>query len=80
MSPAGVAHADVAVQRFAVRQPLGQPGELPFGLRSDERAGVVDHGDPGRIVTAVLEAPKRIHDHGDAIALTDIADDTAHSR
>ena len=36
--PARVADADVAVQRFAVGQPLGQAGELALGLRADQVA------------------------------------------
>jgi hypothetical protein len=76
--PAGVADADVAVQRFAVRQALGESPELAFGLRPKQRAGIIDDGDPGGIVAAVFEPPQGVHDHRNAITRPDIANDAAH--
>ena len=38
----------------------------------------VDHGDAGAVVAAVLEAPERIENDGNAIALTDVSYDPAH--
>ncbi len=76
--PACVADADVTVQRFAVREPLSESRKLALGLRPEQRAVIVDDGDPGRVVPAILQAPEGVHDDRDAVTPPDVPDDAAH--
>ena len=76
--PARVSHADRPGEAFAVAQALRQARQLPLGFRTGQHAGSVDHGDSGAVVAAVLEAPERIENDGNAIALTDVSYDPAH--
>ena len=76
--PARVSHADRPGEAFAVAQALRQARQLPLGFRTGQHAGSVDDGDPGAVVAAVLEAPERIENDGNAIALTDVSYDPAH--
>src|SRR5581483_7052428 len=74
--PARVAEAGVALQRV-VGEPEGQVLELALGA-APLQMPVLDGGDAGRVVAAILEPPQRIDEVlGDRL-LSQYADDAAH--
>ena len=75
--PARMGQADRRVWR-----PIGdgglEVGQLAGALLDEQVARVVDQGDPGRIVAAVLQAPEPLDQDRARLAGTRIADDAAH--
>ena len=75
--PARVGQAD-----RGVRRPVGdrrlEVDQLAGPLLDEHVAGVVDEGDPGRVVAAVLEALEPLDEDRARLARTGIADDAAH--
>ena len=55
-----------------------QVDELAGPLLDEHLAVLVHEGDPGRVVAAVLEAPKALDQDGASLAGTRVADDSAH--
>ena len=76
--PAGVADAEGAVERDARAALL--PGWPACRERGRLRAGRVGtaHGDAGRVVAAVLEAPQTFDDDWNDLLAADVTDDSAH--
>src|SRR5690606_26496979 len=77
--PAGVADAQVRVQ------PFGGGGGFHLGDAAGAAhaahvalLAIVDHGDAGRVVTAVFQALEAFDEDGNHIAIRDRADDAAH--
>ena len=78
--PAGVADAGAAVG--AAGAPRGRrraPASLPARFARLDDAVVVDDGDARRVVAAVFEAAKAAHEHVEAVALSDVSDDSTHA-
>ena len=75
--PAGVSEAD-----RGVRRPVGDRGRQVrqlAGLLLDEQVAVlVDEGDPGRVIPAVLEPLQPFDENRARLAGTRVADDAAH--
>ena len=75
--PAGVGEAD-----RGVRRPIGdrglEVGELAGLLLDEQVAGLVDEGDPGRVVAAVLEPLEPLDQDRARLAGPGVADDSAH--
>ena len=75
--PARVGQAD-----RGMRGPIGdgrlEVDQLAGTLLDEEVAGVVDEGDPGRVVAAVLEALETLDQDRARFARTGVADDAAH--
>ena len=75
--PAGVREADAGVGR-----PVGQRGrqvrELAGALLDEQRA-VVEEGDAGGVVAAVLEAPQPLDQDRAGLPGAGVADDAAHA-
>jgi hypothetical protein len=74
--PAGVADAGVAVGRMR-RHDRGEVVELALRAHHVERA-VLLHGDAGRVVPAVLQAPQPAHQKRQRLTRTDVSHDPAH--
>jgi hypothetical protein len=74
--PAGVAHAEVAVERRLVELLL-EIRQLPFGA-DDLHSAAVDHGDAGAVVAAVLQFPEAADEDGNDLTGAYVADDSAH--
>ena len=76
--PAGVGQAD-----RGVRRPIGdrglEVGQLAGLLLDEQVAGVVDEGDPGRVVAAVLEPLEPLDEDGPRFARPGVADDPTHA-
>src|SRR5437899_1471063 len=77
--PAGVPDAQAAGGHF-LGEPVDQGVDLGRALdhRGLVRVLVVDR-HPGRVVATVLEALQALHDDGSRRALTQVADDPAHT-
>jgi hypothetical protein len=77
--PAGVCQADRGVWG-----PVGDRGlqvrELPGALLDEQVAGIVDEGDPGRVVPAVLEPLEPFDEDRAGLPRSGLADDAAHGR
>ncbi len=75
--PAGVRQAD-----RRVRRPVGdgrlEVDQLAGALVDEEVARVIDQGDPGRVVAAVLEPFQALDEDGARVARSRVADDAAH--
>src|SRR3989454_8403556 len=54
-------------------------GELAGLLLDEEVAVLVDEGDPGRVVAAVLESPQALDEDGPGLPGTGVSDDSAHA-
>ncbi len=76
--PAGMGQAD-----RRVRGPVGdgrlEVGQLARPLLDEQVAGVVDQGDPGRVVAAILESAKALDQDRTRLTRSGIADDPTHS-
>jgi len=59
-------------------QMLGQVGELAGLLLDEDLAALGEDGDPGRVVSAVLEAPEALEQDGRRVTRADVPDDAAH--
>src|ERR1700679_3422193 len=75
--PAGVGNADVAADRSRVEGLLQDP-HLADGAQAGDPAAL-EHGNAGRIVAAVLQAPQTFHENGNRIALRNDTHDSTHS-
>ena len=75
--PAGVPHADGALDGAAVEQ-LGQFVDLALLLADLERA--VQDGDARGVVAAVFEPPKAADEEVAGLTRTDVTDDATHRR
>ena len=75
--PAGVGEAD-----RGVRRPVGdrglEVGELAGLLLDEQVAVLVDEGDPGRVVAAVLEPLEALDEDRPRLPGPGVADDSAH--
>src|SRR5690606_22008275 len=79
--PAGVADAQVRAEFLGLRGRLHLRHAPGAAHAADVAPGtVVDHGDAGRVVTAVLEALEAFDQDWNHIAIRDRADDAAHGR
>ena len=78
--PAGVADAGAAVVQRVRLEFIGEHLQLAGALRGLDGAVVVDDGHPRRVVATVFEAAQAAHEHVEAVALSDISDDSTHSR
>jgi hypothetical protein len=58
---------------------VGEHLQLACALRRLDDAVVVDDRDSRRVVAAIFEATKASHEHVDAIALSDVSDDSTHA-
>ena len=76
--PAGVREPDRRVGR-PVRDRRLEVGELARLLLDEQVALLVDEGDPGRVVAAVLEPPETLDQDGARLTRAGIADDAAHA-
>ena len=76
--PAGVGEADRRVGRAVGDRGL-EVGQLAGPLLDEQVAGVVDEGDPGRVVAAVLEATQTLDEDRARLTRSGIADDPAHA-
>ena len=76
--PAGVGQADRRV-RGAVGDRGREVRQLAGLLLDEQVAVLVDEGDPGRVVPAVLESLQALHEDGTRLAGAGIADDAAHA-
>ena len=74
--PARVADAHGAVQGLVVGALL-EVAQLAGGAQ-DLDALRTHHRDPGRVVTAVLQPPQAVQEHGNDLVRSHIADDAAH--
>ena len=76
--PARVGEAD-----RGVRRPIGdgrlEVDQLAGPLLHEQVPGVVDEGDPGRIVATVLEPLEPLDQDGARLPRTGVADDAAHA-
>src|ERR1700722_6783604 len=75
--PAGVGNADVAANRSRVERLLQDP-HLADGAQAGDPSAL-EHGNAGRIVAAVLQAPQSFHQNGNRVALRNHTDDSTHS-
>ena len=76
--PAGVPEPE----RAAGRRSQGggvEAADLADGLAEMEGAGVIDHGDAGAVVAAVLQALQSFVDDGPGVILPDVSYYAAHS-
>ena len=76
--PAGVGQPDRGVGR-AIGEGGLEVDQLARPLLDEQVAGVVDEGDPGRIVAAVLEPLEPLDEDGARLPRTRVADDAAHT-
>ncbi len=76
--PARVADAETTGVGYAARLERGCEFRHFSGLLQSEKFPVLDQGDAGRIVSAVLKPLQSIQNDGDAILMPDISDDSAH--
>ena len=74
--PAGVADAGVAAERVADEE-VGEGDELADGAPAVE-AAVVQRGDAGAVVAAVLEPLQRLEDQRRDLVAAEDGDDAAH--
>ena len=76
--PARVGEAD-----RGVRRPVGdgrlEVDQLARPLLDEQVTGVIDEGDAGRVVAAVLEALEPFDEDGARLPGTGVTDDAAHS-
>ena len=77
--PAGVADAGAAAVQGRRLEVVGEHLELAGALRRLDDAVVVDDGDARRVVAAIFEATKASHEHVEAVALSDVSDDSTHA-
>ena len=77
--PPGVADAGAAVVQRVRLELVGEHLQLAGALRGLDGAVVVDDGHPRRVVATVFEAAQAAHEHVEAVALSDISDDSTHS-
>ena len=65
-----------------MRRPVGDRGlevdQLAGPLLDEQVTGVVDEGDPGRVVAAVLEPLEPFDEDGPRLPGTGVTDDAAH--
>ena len=80
--------ASVPDAEMAGRHPCLELGDevvdLGLGLgdaRPDQRSGPwrLQHGDPGRVIAAVLEAFQAVHEDRGGLLIAQVTDDPAHS-
>ena len=77
--PARMGQTDAGTGRVTAERIL-QIGDLA-GPLFDEKIAVLGHqGDPGGVVTAVLEAPQPVHENWARLSRSGVSDDAAHSR
>ena len=67
-----------AAEGVDVEQGRPQVGELAGLLLHEQVAVLVDQGDAGRVVAAVLEAREPFEQDGPRLARSGVADDAAH--
>src|ERR1700722_2075356 len=70
--PIGAVYRGLANNLFQIVQLPGSPSNLDFSIRPD-------HGDAGRVIPSIFEAPQPIQDEWDNFLRADISDDSAHS-
>ena len=75
--PSRVGDPGMTCRRVAV-EVIGQVGQLAGLLLDEELAGAGQHGDAGRVVAAVLEAPQALEQDRGGITRPDVPDDAAH--
>ncbi len=75
--PACVPDAVIAVERVD-RERIFEARKLAGATPQLDRA-VANHGDAGRVVAAVLEAPQAVDEDRENLLAADIADDSAHT-
>ena len=75
--PARVADAERGVEAFGLRGRFPSPPRARCGARGARRVAV-DHGDAGRVVTAVFQPLESFDQDRNHIAIRDRADDAAH--
>ena len=76
--PAGVADAGVAADRV-LDQEVGEGDELAYGAAAREVA-VLQRGDAGAVVAAVLQPLQRLEDERGHLVVAQDRDDAAHQR
>ena len=76
--PAGVADAERAVHRV---EPDGifQVAQFALGAPNGELPVVAEHGDAGRVVTAILQPLQTFQDNRNGSMIAHITDDSAHA-
>jgi hypothetical protein len=76
--PPGMGEADSRARR-PVEERRPEVGQLARPLLDEELAGLGDQGDPGRVVAAVLEAPKPLEKDRSGRPGTRVTNDAAHA-
>ena len=76
--PAGVGDADVTLNRRRGEGVL-QSLDLAHRAHAGELMLLRQHGEPGRVVAAVLEAPQALDEDRNRIAFRNNTDDSAHN-
>src|SRR5438874_2163653 len=76
--PAGVANAVGAVERLEAND-LFQIAQLAFGAADLEAITISAHGNAGRVIAAIFEAPQAIQDDRNDPLLTYISHNSAHA-
>src|SRR5678815_2759819 len=66
------------VQGLLVERVL-ESRHLTDGTPALDLRVAIQHGETGRVVTAILEPPQSFHEHGNDVAFGDGAYDAAHS-
>ncbi len=75
--PARVTHPNCTLHRV-VGQQLLQVAQLARLAPHLDAAAAVDHGQPGRVVTAVFQLAQPVHDDRRGIRRSDITNDSTH--
>ena len=75
--PAGMPQSQRTPGRSAVDRRR-QPADLAHGLAQVECARVVNHGDTGAVVTAVLQPFQALVDNGPGLILANVSNNAAH--
>ena len=76
--PAGVADAGVADFHGAGLHVTGEDGELAGTLAGAHLSGLVDHGDAGGVVPAILQSAETAEKDIDAVVAADVTHDSTH--
>jgi hypothetical protein len=76
--PTGVCDAERAVARRTIQRIL-QRLNLAYRSQSGKMMGIIDYGDPSRVVTPILQAPQPLHEDGNDITLSDCSNDSTHT-
>src|SRR4029077_4289833 len=75
--PARVSNSVGSVER-AEPDYLFEVAKLSLSAANFEQVAFVDHRDPGRVVTAILELPQTVNDQRHNLLVSNVANNSAH--